>query len=58
MLGFFDAFSKSSIARPGDCIYILGQKIEIDKSNADQQNDILFKIFTEIPWLTYRSGFP
>lgn len=29
MLGLFDAYSKDSIAQSGDCIYILGNKVQI-----------------------------
>lgn len=34
MMGLFDAFSKESIARPGECIYVLGEKVQIDAGNA------------------------
>jgi len=57
-LGIFDAYDKASIAKPGDTISVLGKKVQIDKENAEQQNELLFSLFSQIPWLTYRSGFP
>lgn len=58
MLGLFDAFDNQSIAKPGQVISLLGQRILIDHTNHDQQNQLLFELFKNTPWLTYRSGFP
>lgn len=58
VIGMIEELDKGSLVKPGDFIYLLGQKIQIDKSNAQEQNAFLFKKFSETPWLTYRSGFP
>jgi cysteine protease ATG4 len=58
MMGLFDGFNWVSIAKPGDIISILGEQVRIDQSNVDIQNDLLYRLFSHVPWLTYRSGFP
>ena len=58
MLALFDECSKDSLAKPGDCIHLLGQPIPITSQNYKQQNQLLYDTFLNTPWLTYRSGFP
>ncbi len=58
MLGLLDGFDNQSIAKPGQEIVLLGQRILIDQSNQDSQNQLLFELFKNTPWLTYRAGFP
>lgn len=53
-----ESLDPSNLVKPGDAVYLLGKRMQIDKFNLEEQNELLYKRFSETPWLTYRSGFP
>lgn len=58
IIGFFEGLNSDSLVQLGDSIYFLGRCVNINKYNIEQQNNLLYKLFSQTPWLTYRTGFP
>ena len=53
-----ESLDRNNLVRPEDAVYLLGQRMQIDKFNLEEQNALLYQRFSETPWLTYRAGFP
>ena len=57
-MSFFEEYDKQRLIQPGEEIFLLGDHFRATEENADEINKMVYSIFENTIWITYRSGFP